>query len=118
MLLIAAWQYGKNNSEITGTDNSSVIQKDAENENAGESANSGKSSNPAKIQPGESAAAIWEGTLTASDNISKGNYKLQTSAHTIYIKTSRDFSSLLGKEVKVTYQGTIDSFNLGDIVAK
>ncbi len=60
----------------------------------------------------------WEGTLKTSDNKAKGNLMLQTKDRVVYIKTSRDFSSLIGKEVTVTYNGTLDSFILGSIVAK
>jgi FKBP-type peptidyl-prolyl cis-trans isomerase len=64
------------------------------------------------------SSTFWEGTLTLSDNLSKGNYALVTKDRKIYIKTSRDYSSLVGKEVKVTYEGTLEVFRLGDIVAK
>ena len=60
----------------------------------------------------------WEGTLKASDNAKKGNYMLVTDKNTVYINTSRDFSSLIGQKVKVGYEGTLDSFRLGDIVAE
>jgi hypothetical protein len=59
---------------------------------------------------------FWQGTLKASDNAKKGNLMLVMDKTTVYIHTSRDFSALLGKEVKVTYEGTVDSFQLGDIV--
>ncbi len=60
----------------------------------------------------------WEGTLKTSDNQAKGNLMLQTKDRVIYIKTSRDFSSLIGKQVTVTYNGTLGSFILGSIIAK
>lgn len=63
-------------------------------------------------------ANIWEGTLKTSDNEAKGNLMLQTKERVIYIKTSRDFSDLLDKEVAVTYQGGFEEFILGDIKAK
>lgn len=64
------------------------------------------------------SGTFWEGTLTLSDNTVKGNYALVTKDRKIYIKTSRDYSSLVNKEVKVTYEGTLEVFRLGDIVAK
>ncbi len=64
---------------------------------------------------GEDQASTWTGTLKASANPAKGNLVLVTSDQTIYIKTSRDFASLVGKTVKVTYQGTPQNFVLGDI---
>ena len=60
----------------------------------------------------------WEGTLKISDNLQKGNLLLVTPQHTIYLFTSRDFSSLLDTQVKVIYQGDGNNFTLLDIVAK
>ncbi len=58
---------------------------------------------------------VWEGLLEKSDNPDKGNLLLKTSAQVIYIQTSRDFNRLLGKQVRVTYQGSLQNFMLGDI---
>lgn len=58
---------------------------------------------------------VWEGTLAESDNLEKGNLELKMATQTIYIKTSRNFSQLIGKQVQVTYQGTLQNFMLGDI---
>ncbi len=60
----------------------------------------------------------WTGTLKLSDNQKKGTLMLVMEKQTIYINTSRDYSQLIGKNVKVTYEGTLDSFVLGDIVQK
>jgi hypothetical protein len=65
-----------------------------------------------------STGTVWEGILKESNNSSKGNLMLETKDRTIYLRTSRDFSALIGKEVKVTYEGTLESFVLGDIEAK
>jgi len=61
---------------------------------------------------------VLEGTLNLSDNKSRGNLMLKNASTTVYIYTSRDYSNLVGKEVKVIYDGTLDDFRLGDIVAK
>lgn len=63
-----------------------------------------------------SSPNVWEGVLKTSDNAIKGNLMLLTSEKKIYIKTNRDFSLLINKKVAVTYEGTMDSFRLGDIV--
>lgn len=65
-----------------------------------------------------SSPNLWEGTLKKSDNSQKGNLMLLTQDKKIYIKTNRDFTSLLDKTVVVTYEGTADAFRLGDIVEK
>lgn len=57
----------------------------------------------------------FEGILWPSDNESKGNLMLTSPNATIYIKTSRDFSALTGKEVLVSINGTLDNFTLLDI---
>jgi cytoskeletal protein RodZ len=62
----------------------------------------------------------WIGTLHISDDASKGNLmlNLDDSDTVVYIRTSRDFSALIGKDVNVTYEGTLENFKLVDIVAK
>lgn len=60
----------------------------------------------------------WDGMLKPSDNPSKGNYIFAMDGHSMYLKTSRDYNSLVGKEVTVTYSGTMDNFTLKDIMAK
>jgi hypothetical protein len=60
-------------------------------------------------------------TLTGKlqkSNSSKGNLLLISDGHYIYIKTSRDFSSLIGKEVTATGTGTMESFRMSDIQEK
>ncbi len=61
---------------------------------------------------------VWTGLLKASDSPQKGNLMLVTSGRNIYIKTSRDFSALVNKEVIMTYQGDYNNFQLGNITAK
>lgn len=60
----------------------------------------------------------FEGVLYKSDDSRYGNYKLVTSDSDIYIKTSRDFSALIGLEVLTLIDGTKDKFELLDIQAK
>ncbi len=64
------------------------------------------------------AASTWTGTLKVSDTKVKGNLMLVTADHTVYLRTSRDFSSLVGKEVVVSYTGSLENFSLNNIVAK
>ena len=56
-----------------------------------------------------------EGTLWASDNETKGNLMLVTTGAIIYIRTSRDFSGLINKNVVVSTDGALDNFTLLDI---
>ena len=63
-------------------------------------------------------ADTWQGTLENSDSTAKGNLMLATPGHIIYLKTSRDFSALVGKKVTVSYNGTLASFTLETITAQ
>lgn len=56
-----------------------------------------------------------EGALWTSDNTAKGNLMLTNNYATIYIKTAREFNNLVGKNVIVTVDGTIDKFTLLNI---
>ena len=60
----------------------------------------------------------FEGMLYASEDKGRGNLKLTSDNTDIYIRTSRDFSSLIGLSVVVTIEGTLDNFELVDIQPK
>jgi hypothetical protein len=61
-----------------------------------------------------------EGELRASTDKKRGNLMLMVkdSDRVVYLNTSRDFSSLIGKQVVVTIEGSLDDFRLLDIKAK
>ena len=63
-------------------------------------------------------ANVLEGTLRYSDDSSRGNLKLVSNTSDIYIRTLRDFSSLVGLEVLVRINGTLDKFELLDVEPK
>lgn len=65
-----------------------------------------------------SVSPSMTGTLKASDDTTKGNFVLVMPDHSIYIRTSRDYSELVGKEVTVSYTGTLENFTLMDIEPK
>jgi hypothetical protein len=50
------------------------------------------------------------GTLTTSDNLSRGNLLLNSTQGKIYIRTVRDYSAWMQKQVTLQAQGTINSF--------
>mgnify|MGYP001567969249 CR=1 FL=1 len=58
---------------------------------------------------------MLEGVLWSSDDDTKGNFMLVTGNKTIYIKTSRKFNELAGKNVIVSIDGTPDNFTLLNI---
>lgn len=53
-----------------------------------------------------------EGRLENSEDTQRGNLKLVSSLGQIYIRTSRDFSALIGFDVLMTIDGTLDKFIL------
>ena len=68
-----------------------------------------------KTAANEERVNMLEGTLWPSDDETKGNLMLANSAATIYIKSSRDFSGLVGKYVIASVDGTLDNFVLINI---
>ena len=59
-----------------------------------------------------------EGVLYKSEDSGRGNFKLSSSEGDIYLKTSRDFSALIGFQVLVFVNGSKDNFELLDIQSK
>ena len=59
-----------------------------------------------------------EGVLYKSEDLNRGNFKLVSGTSDIYVRTSRDFSALLGLEVLAQISGTLDKFELVDIQPK
>lgn len=56
-----------------------------------------------------------EGILWSSDDEKRGNLLLVSQYAAIYLKTSRDFSALVGKPVIVSVEGTLENFTLLNI---
>ena len=63
----------------------------------------------------EEPTKTFEGTLWSSGDEGKGNLMLTNGDTVIYIRTSRDFSNLIGKYVIVSIDGTLESFTLLNI---
>ena len=76
------------------------------------------SDNSASTQTTNPAGSTWQGALELSDNTASGNYTITVNDHKIYLKTSRDFSKLLDKQVNVSYSGSLTNFVLNDITAQ
>jgi hypothetical protein len=87
----------------------------------------GGSSNSSQNQQGgngdtavEEVPNALEGELRVSTDKRRGNLMLlmNDSDRIIYLNTSRDFSALVGKQVSVSIEGSLDDFRLIDIKAK
>ena len=59
-----------------------------------------------------------EGILSKSEDPNRGNLKLISKLGDIYLRTSRDFSSLVGLQVLVIINGSHENFELLDIQSK
>lgn len=70
--------------------------------------------NPLEQTVAETPSAL-EGTLWISDTEARGNLMLVNNTANFYIKTSRDFNSLIGKQVIVSIDGVLDNFILLNI---
>ena len=84
---------------------------------AGQQSSGTGANTPAQKTPSPNGLA-WQGTLQASDSPAKGNYMISVSGHMLYLRTSRDFSQLVGKAVNVSYSGDQNSFTLENITAQ
>jgi hypothetical protein len=103
------------NSASTNNNNSQTGQS---NSQPSSETMASSSSVSAKNKPAISASSTWQSMLQASNNSTKGQYMIVSVGHTIYLKTGRDYSSLLGKQVNVSYNGNLDSFTLVNITAQ
>lgn len=70
---------------------------------------------PKESMTGSSKKISITGTLKASDNSDKGNLMLSTTSGSVYIRTNRDFSSLMDTVVTLTGTGTSTAFVLDNI---
>ena len=75
-------------------------------------------SNSASQDKNNASVNVLEGMLRYSDDPTRGNLKLVSVYSDIYIRTSRDFSNLVGLEVLARINGTLDKFELISIEPK
>lgn len=57
------------------------------------------------------------GVLSVSDDLNKGTLKIVSNLGVVYLRTSRDFSKLLGAQVSAFINGSLENFELVDIQA-
>lgn len=100
IIIVAGVQYFKNLKPANETQNQNAQQEQNQKNGAAVPA----------------AASGLEGVLKISDNLKRGNLMVVMSERVVYLFTSRDYSKLLNKEVKVVIDGTLENFRLVDIV--
>ena len=88
------------------------------NEASDSQSNTPSGNNRENDTPVPSGEQKLQGSLKISDDLRRGNLMLVTSERAIYLFTSRDYSSLLDKQVTVEIEGTLENFRLVDIKAK
>lgn len=123
-VLLVAWFVwpGGNDSQAPGeseTPTTSPSEYGSPTPSASTSHSTSPSRSPSpSLSPDAQGNITLKGELKASDNSVRGNLMLETDHTKIYLRTSRDFSALIGKKVEVTIKGTLDSFVLVDIKEK
>ncbi len=88
-------------------------QEDSSNPNSSEQPGGspdGQTTSDSTSSNGQNGNVTAEGTLKASDNPVRGNLMVDSESGKIYIRTVRDFSSLLDKPVTLAAQGTLKQF--------
>ncbi len=96
---------------LTGVVAITLIWLSQSNKNSNFDLNLPSNENISKNTSGEKVSAL-EGVLWPSDDELNGNLMLVNDNTTVYIKSSRDFSDLIGKSVIVSIDGTLDNFTL------
>lgn len=121
IIILIIISVSKNDSKTT-TENSATTQTEEQTLDTGDkNAENTTTNKPESIKTENSSTTgnlIREGVLLASDDSKQGNYMVKTQNSVFYIRTSRDFNSLLNKEVKMVANGTVEKFSLVDIVVK
>jgi|GEM_PF-3931907 len=110
VLLVALWAIWSFGGETSDSQQENNDEQDQAAENT-------PGNGPEQVQEVPNAL---EGELKASNDRKRGNLMLllNDSDRIIYLNTSRDFGSLVGKQVTVTIEGSLDDFVLQDIKVK
>jgi hypothetical protein len=110
VLLAAAWAIWS----FTGK------SADSQKGNGGPEEQSTQNSQPSGQEQVQEVPNALEGELKVSNDKKRGNLMLllANSDRIIYLNTSRDFGSLIGKQVIVSIEGSLDDFALQDIKVK
>jgi hypothetical protein len=110
-ILVCAWFLFKGGDEEETSNNNQQSQQ----QNNG--SNQSQQNGGAEV---EEVPNALEGELRVSTDKRRGNLMLlmNDSDRIIYLNTSRDFSALVGKQVSVSIDGSLDDFLLIDIKEK
>jgi len=111
LAIVAIWGFARMNSKNKQTDKNQNSQTPPSQQELLDKLN--------KNMPSISDLQQDVGILRTSDNLAKGNLMLENATHVkkIYIKTSRDYSALLNRAVRVTFKSGISmDFALDNIV--
>ncbi len=116
LVIAGAVYFLSDNSSQTGEEQLDTNQSQSQNQNQNQNNQQQNvdSDNDSII---EEIPNTLEGELLNSNDKRRGNLMLllKDSDRIIYLNTSRDFSSLIGKQVSVSIEGSLDDFRLLDI---
>ena len=104
------WNFVNSEGEVPYWENiKDTVQDDGKNETKDED----KNNDTEETMDG----TVWLGKLEKSSDTKRGSLMLimQDSDRTVFINTSRDYSALIGKDVKVTIDGDFSGFTLLNI---
>lgn len=99
---------GNQNNEQTASENTANPQPQNQNTNTPQNVPANMAENLPVVTNSGNVSAI--GTLKTSDNTAKANLMVESNKGKIYIATKRNFSSLLGQQVTLQAEGTINKF--------
>lgn len=102
------------NSNSSSSDNSNSSNSNSSSDSETQDSTSASDSDDTVVQEVPNGL---EGQLKVSNDSNRGNLMLllKDSDRIIYLYSSRDYSSLIGKNVLVTIDGSLDDFRLVDI---
>lgn len=114
-IILFVVQANKDNNDQT--EDQQTAEQNTNTQNGSVNGNDTDSSNPSnQNQNGQTSSNFTSGNVSAvgllrvSDNTARGNLMVESNRGKIYIKTSRDFSSLVGKSVTMNAEGSLNSF--------
>ena len=111
VVLIGAIIYSVNrDGEDTANQNTNQEASEQLLDQNGQSQEQNQNTQTSNAQGSTAGNVTANGTLLASDNLSRGNLMVMSNLGKIYVSTARDFSGLLSKQVTLQAQGTINQF--------
>lgn len=103
---------GNDNGPVVTTETPEQTGQNQPSENQPSATPNGQTptESPNGTQAQTSGNVTATGTLRASDNAARGNLMVESSSGKVYVSTGRDFSSLIGTQVTLNAEGSLNNF--------